>query len=470
MQFEKIKNYEILLSHGDREARETVLKVTDEVLDRLDVYKYFKRFIRREGDTLTIGHQVVDLNKYDRVYAFSSGKAGNHMARAFEEILGDRLTAGVTIIKIKEEIDVKTLKKTEIFVGGHPLPNEEGIEGCKRMLELADQMNERDLLLLGLTGGCSALMGYPVEGVSLDDLKEATDVMLKNSMWVMDINDIRGHLSRMSRGRLGQRIKGAKIFCFEIWDAVGLDDITDYSYPVPIMGTPVGYDTITFEDIRAIIRKYNIEDKLPKSVANYLMNSGPEEETPQEMTNDVDYYIVNTMPDSCRHAMDVAAELGVDAHVLTTYASGESKDFGTFMATLAKEIQMTGRPFKAPCLIFSAGETTTAIGADDEITGHGGPSQELVTSFAIMADELGLSNCCMLSMDSEGTDGTCENAGGVTDSTSMAAAKKAGVDLRRQLEGHACYEALTAIKDGLFTGNTGTNLCDFNVLYVGEKK
>ena len=469
MQFEKIKNYEELLSHGDKEAREVVLKVTDEVLDRLDSYKYLKKLIRRDGDTLTIGHQAVDLSKYERVYAFSSGKAGNHMARAFEEILGDRLTAGVTIIKIKEDIDVQSLKKTEIFVGGHPLPNEEGIEGCKRMLEIADQMNEKDLLLLGLTGGCSALMGYPVEGVSLDDLKEATDVMLKNSMWVMDINDIRGHLSRMSRGRLGQRIKGSKIFCFEIWDAVGLDDITDYSRPVPIMGTPVGYDTITFEDIRAIIKKYSIEDKLPKSVANYLMNSGPEEETPQEMTNDVDYYIVNTLPDSCKHAMDVAKEMGIDAHVLTTYASGESKDFGTFMATIAKEIQSTGRPFKAPCLIFSAGETTTAIGSDDEITGHGGPSQELVTSFAIMADELGLENVCMLSMDSEGTDGTCENAGGLTDSTSMKKAVEAGVDLRRHLEGHACYEALKAIKDGLFTGNTGTNLCDFNVLYVGEK-
>ncbi|MFR2965823.1 MAG: DUF4147 domain-containing protein [Anaerovoracaceae bacterium] len=251
--------------------------------------------------------------------------------------------------------------------------------------------------------GCSALMGYPVEGVSLDDLKEATDVMLKNSMWVMDINDIRGHLSRMSRGRLGQRIKGAKIFCFEIWDAVGLDDITNYTEPVPIMGTPVGYDTITFDDIREIIKKYNIEDKLPKSVANYLMNSGPEEETPQEMTNDVDYYVTNTLPDSCKHAMDAAKEMGVEAHVLTTYASGESKDFGNFMATLAKEIQMTGRPFKAPCLIFSAGETTTAIGAQDEITGHGGPSQELWLLLPA-ADEIGLENCCMLSMDSEGTD------------------------------------------------------------------
>ena len=109
-----------------------------------------------------------------------------------------------------------------------------------------------------------------------------------------------------------------------------------------------------------------------------------------------------------------------------------------------------------------------ASAATDEITGHGGPSQELVTAFAIAAAALGLKNVAMLSMDSEGTDGTCPNAGGITDGTSMAAAKAKDVDLRRYLAGHACYEALTAIGDGLFTGNTGTNLCDFNVLYVGK--
>ncbi len=192
------------------------------------------------------------------------------------------------------------------------------------MIDIAEQMGPDDLLLLGLTGGCSALMGYPVEGTTLEDLQEATDVMLKAGMWVMDINDIRGHLSRMSRGRLGQHIHGAKILCFEIWDAVGLDDITDYTEPVPIMGTPVGYDTVTFEDIGAILRKYHIEDKLPRNVARYLLDYDPAQETPQTMTNDVDYYIVNTLPDSCQAALEAAEEMGIPAHVLTTYAEGRA--------------------------------------------------------------------------------------------------------------------------------------------------
>lgn len=466
MKYSKIKNAQDITSHGYADAKENVLKLVDGVLEKLDARKRLHEMMHREGNQLVIGSRSFDLDKFEHIYAFSSGKAGNHIARAFEDLLGDYLTLGITIIKIKDEEDV--YKKTEVYVGGHPLPNEEGIKGCQRMIDVAEQMGPNDLLLLGLTGGCSALMGYPVKGTTLDDLKEATDVMLKAGMWVMDINDIRGHLSRMSRGRLGQHIKGAKILCFEIWDAVGLDDITDYSEPVPIMGTPVGYDTITFEDIKAIIQKYGIEDKLPQNIANYLLNYDPAEETPQEMTNDVDYYIVNTLPDSCKAALEVAAEMGVNAYVLTTYTEGESKDFGTFMGTLAKEIIKTGRPFKAPCFVLSAGETTTYIDDNSTIKGHGGPSQEMTAAFALVAD--GLKNTCLLSMDSEGTDGTTPVAGGITDGTSLGVALKKGIDLREALATHSSYEALSEMGDTLLTGNTGTNLCDFNVLYVGPQE
>ncbi|WP_130862077.1 glycerate kinase [Bacilliculturomica massiliensis] len=465
MNYSKIKNTDEITSHGYAEAKRNLLALTDGVLQKLDARKRLHEMMHREGNRLIIGKRSFDLDQFENIYAFSSGKAGNHIARAFEDILGDYLTLGITIIKIKDEEDV--YQKTEIYVGGHPLPNEEGIRGCQRMIDVAEQMGPKDLLLLGLTGGCSALMGYPVKGTTLDDLQEATDVMLKAGMWVMDINDIRGHLSRMSRGRLGQHIKGAKILCFEIWDAVGLDTITDYTEPVPIMGTPVGYDTITFEDIKKIIHKYGIQDKLPKNIANYLLNYDPAEETPQEMTNDVDYYIVNTLPDSGKAALEVAEEMGINAYVLTTYTEGESKDYGTFMGSLAKEIVKNDRPFKAPCFVISAGETTTSIEDNSTIKGHGGPSQEMAVAFAIAAD--GLKNTCLLSIDSEGTDGTTPVAGGITDGTSMETALKNGIDLREALSAHAAYEALSRMGDTVLTGNTGTNLCDFNVLYVGKQ-
>lgn len=462
----KIKNSQLLLSHGNISAREKVLTLTDKVLDRLDSRERLKQMIKRTGDTLVIGDRRIDLNLYDNIYAFSSGKAGNHMARAFEDILGDRLTMGVAIVKIKDESDV--YKKTQLFIGGHPLPNEEGIEGCKKMIEIAETMKDGDLLLMGLSGGCSSLMGYPVEGTTLEDLKEATDVMLKSGMWVMDINDIRGHLSRTARGRLGQHIKGGKVICFEIWDAVGLDDITDYSKPVPIMGMPVGYDTVSFEDIKKIIEKYHIAEKLPKNISSYLLDYDPSEETPKHPTCDADYYIVNTLPDSCSIALDVASEMGIEAHIMTTYAEGESKDFGIFMASLAREVVKNNRPFSAPCFIISAGETTTYIDNNDHIKGHGGPSQEMALSFAMAAKDL--KEACLLSIDSEGTDGTTPAAGAITDGASLKAAEKEELNLKSSLMDHASYEALLSMGDVVITGNTGTNLCDFNVLYIDTQE
>ena len=166
--------------------------------------------------------------------------------------------------------------------------------------------------------------------------------------------------------------------------------------------------------------------------------------------------------------MVAAEEMGIPAHVLTTYAEGESRDYGTFMASLAHEVVKNERPFRAPCFLFSAGETTTAIPDSSLIRGHGGPSQEMTAAFAVAAE--GLKNVCLLSMDSEGTDGTTPVAGGLTDGTTGTAAAERGIDLRKALREHAAYEALEPLGDTVLTGNTGTNLCDFNVLYIGTQE
>ena len=213
MEFNKIKNADRLLSHGDKASREIVLEITEEVLKRLDSYNRLRSFIRLDGNILSIGERKLNLDQYNHIYTFCAGKASNSMAHAFEDILGERLTKGVVIVKVKEKTDIYA--RTTLYTGGHPLPNEEGIEGCKEIISIAKQMEKDDLFLVGLSGGCTALMGYPVEGITLEDMQKATDVMIKSGMWVMDINDVRGHLCRMNRGRLGQNItKGTQIECF----------------------------------------------------------------------------------------------------------------------------------------------------------------------------------------------------------------------------------------------------------------
>lgn len=462
--YQKIKNADELLRHGDVESRRIVLDITEQTLRHLDAYERIKSITHMEGDVLCIGSKRWDLSQKRHVYLLGAGKACNHMARAVDEILEDHLTKGIAIVKIKEPIDV--FLHTEIYVGGHPLPNETGLLACKEILKLVDNATEDDLFIGVVSGGSSALMSCPVEGISLQDEIDTTDIMLKSGASIFEINAIRRHISQFNGGMLAKRIagRGAELICFGISDAVASPPTGDIGEPYEkYRATPFGPDQTTLDDARRVIRDYEVADRLPKTVVDYLMNAGPEAETPKSFPQNT-YFLLNTLPDSCLYAKKVAEEMGLQAHILTSFLEGESKDAGTVMASLAREIQTYGNPFPAPCVLLSSGETTTKILDNREIQGHGGPGQEMTLSFALAA--AAVPGCCLLSIDSEGTDGTTPAAGGITDSQSSAAAEALGVDVHAALRGHASYEALVKMKDIVMTGNTGTNLCDMNILYV----
>lgn len=465
---QKIRNRDQILSHGDVESRRIVLDITEKTLQKLDARGRIKSIMRLDGDMLHIGVKSWDLSKKRNVYLLGAGKACNHMAMAVDEILGNRLTRGIAIVKIAEETDV--FNKTEVYVGGHPLPNKEGYRACLKMLELVDNAGTDDLFIVVISGGSSALMSCPIEGVSLEDEIVVTDVMLKSGANIYEINAIRRHISQFNGGMLAKRIeaRGAELIGFGISDGVGSPATSDIRIPyAAYKSTPMGPDTTTLEDARRVIRDYNVADSLPKNVVDYLMNVGPEGETPKAFPNNT-YYLINTLPDSCIYAKRFAEEMGIHAVILTSYLEGESRDVGTVFASIAREIQAYGNPVSAPCMVLASGEATTKILDNSEITGHGGPSQEETLSFAFTADKA--KGVCLLSIDSEGTDGTTPVAGGITDSQSLKAARSKGIDVFAALRGHACYEALSAMDDVVFTGNTGTNLCDFNIMYVPKIK
>lgn len=465
---QKIRNRDQILSHGDVESRRIVLDITEKTLQKLDARGRIKSIMRLDGDMLHIGVKSWDLSKKRNVYLLGAGKACNHMAMAVDEILGNRLTRGIAIVKIAEETDV--FNKTEVYVGGHPLPNKEGYRACLKMLELVDNAGTDDLFIVVISGGSSALMSCPIEGVSLEDEIVVTDVMLKSGANIYEINAIRRHISQFNGGMLAKRIeaRGAELIGFGISDGMGSPATGDIRIPyAAYKSTPMGPDTTTLEDARRVIRDYNVADSLPKNVVDYLMNVGPEGETPKAFPNNT-YYLINTLPDSCIYAKRFAEEMGIHAVILTSYLEGESRDVGTVFASIAREIQAYGNPVSAPCMVLASGEATTKILDNSEITGHGGPSQEETLSFAFTADKA--KGVCLLSIDSEGTDGTTPVAGGITDSQSLKAARSKGIDVFAALRGHACYEALSAMDDVVFTGNTGTNLCDFNIMYVPKIK
>ncbi len=464
----KIKNYGELLSHGDAESRKIVLDITEAALKYLDAYQRIKSIASFDGRILKIGTRAWDLTKKRNVYLIGAGKACNAMAMAIDEILGERLTRGIAIVKIAEDTDV--FRKTDVYVGGHPLPNRAGLQACKKIIKLVDSANADDLFIVVISGGSSALMSCPIEGITLQDEIKTTEIMLKSGANILEINAIRRHISALNGGMLAKRIQktGAELIGFGISDAVGTPATGDIGVPYAnYRGTPMGPDQTTLEEARRVIRDYDVADRLPSRVVDYLMNCGPEGETPKAFPDNT-YFLLNSLPDSCIYAKKVAEQMGIPAVILTSFLEGESRDVGAMFASIAREIQTYGNPVKAPCIILSSGEATTKITDNRAITGHGGPSQELTASFAIAAAKT--NGCCMLSIDSEGTDGTTPVAGGLTDSKSYALACDKNTDLFAALRGHACYEALLAIGDTVFTGNTGTNLCDFNIMYVPPVK
>lgn len=463
---QKIRNAEQLLSGGSTASRRIVLEIADRTLQRLDSYHRIRNMMRLEGDVLHIGQCSWDLSKTRNIYLVGAGKACNHMAMAVDHVLGDRLARGIAIVKIKEESD--RFNRTDVFVGGHPLPNEEGYRASREIIKLVDQAGPGDLFIVVISGGSSALMSCPLDGISLQDEIDTTDVLLKSGAGIAEINAVRRHISALNGGMLAKRIQGvgAELIGLGISDGVGSPATGDITVPyAAYKGTPMGPDTTTLDDARATIVNYNVADRLPKTVMDHLAKAGPEQETPKAFPNNT-YFLLNTLPDSCIYAKEVCADLGIPAIIVSSFLEGEARDAGTFFASVAREIQAYGNPVKPPCVLLSSGEVTTQILDNSIIKGHGGPGQEMAASFAITASKT--KGACLLSIDSEGTDGTAKVAGGITDSASLKAAAAKGINLHQALREHSCFEALDAISSAVFTGNTGTNLCDLNILYVPD--
>ena len=461
---EKIKNRSELLSHGHRRSRQTVLDITDAALEELDAYGRIRSILKCEGNLLRIGDRCWDLDRKRNVYLIGAGKACNAMAMAVEDALGERLTDGIAVVKILESGD--RFVRTRVRIGGHPIPNQAGYEACLEILDLIDRAGPEDLFLCVMSGGSSALMSCPMDGISLEDEQKTTDILLKSGAGILEINAVRRHISRMNGGRMAQRIadRGAELIGFNISDSVSNPPTRDISMPWEhYCGTPMGPDQTTLQDALACIEKYDLHSRLPASVTRYLASCGPAGETPKAFPQNT-YYQINTLPDSAAAAQRAAEQLGLRTVVLSTFIEGEARDMGTLMAAIAREIQAYHRPVPPPCALISVGESVTTIPEDCVITGHGGPSQEMALSFAVSAAKT--RGACLLSIDTEGTDGTTVCAGGITDSDSLADMERAGVDIYGALRGHASFEALSAAGCVVMTGNTGTNLCDLNIMYV----
>lgn len=463
----KIKNFKELLDHGDVESRQVVLKILEQVLLKMDSYNRIRNLVKLDGDILHVGIKQINLKDKKRIFLIGAGKACNSMAHAVEDIIGDKLTKGIIIVKKLEPNE--TYKYCEVACGGHPLPNKEGLNASSSILKLIEQANQDDLFISVISGGSSALMSCPVEGISIEDEIKVSDVLLKCGANILEINAVRRHISQVNGGRLAEKIlaKGAELINFIISDSVGAKPTGDRNCPCFFQGTPVARDQTTIKDALNTFHKYMLTSEVPKTIMDYLESTDESHETPKELKGRVSHFVLDRVPDSSEVATSIAQEMGIPSMTLTTYLEGESREAGIFLTSIAREIQTNQRPLKTPCVLLLSGETTTKIAKNSKY-GKGGPSQELALGFAINAELV--KGACLGALDTDGTDGPTDVAGGIVDSQTTTRTCNKGLDLFKSLTEHSSLSILEGLGDCICTGTTGTNVCDLNVLYIPNKK
>jgi glycerate-2-kinase len=453
-----VKNSEQLLTHGSRGLREKALAIIEHALAAASPYKACRNLVRIKGDVLQVNDLNLDLSHGPKIYIIGAGKASFPIAKALEELLGDRITAGLVICKYGQK---GQLHQSRMVLASHPIPDEAGMEGAHQTLELARQTRSGDIVLCCYTGGSSALLPYPVEGVSLDEKKVLNQLLLYCGANIIEINAVRKHLSSIKGGRLAADIHPkAHLINLTVSDVIGdpLDYITD----------PTVADTSTLDDARATLSKYDLWSRVPASVSHYLKTAGPDQETPKEkdLVHKTCFNLILVAGDAaCVAAAEKARMLGFEAVILSTMLEGESAELGHTFGAIAREVLLNKRPLEPPCAIIGGGETTVKITSG---FGLGGPNQE----FALAAAQkiAGLDQVLIAGIDSDGTDGPTDFAGGLVDGSTLERAQSAKIDVNKSLEHHNATQALQELEDIVETGATGTNVNDLKILLVDTQE
>jgi len=412
-----------------------------------------KNFCRRENNSLLVGNRVYDLARFNNLFVVGAGKASAAMASAIEDLVGDRITSGIINVKYEHVTD---LRHIELREAGHPVPDENGESGSHAILKLVADAGEKDLVLCLMSGGGSALLPLPADGLSLKDKQETIKVLLSCGATIHEINAIRKHTSKMKGGRLARAVYPASLVFLILSDVVG--DNLDV-----IASGPTVPDSSTFSECREILKKYNIIDRLPETVVRQIDagTSGEIPETPKtgdpafETTRNL---IVASNFEAITAAKVKAEHLGYHTVILSSMIEGETKHVAHVHGAIGREIIRSGNPVPAPACILSGGETTVTITGK----GLGGRCQEFALAAAM--DISGSDNIVILSGGTDGTDGPTDAAGAVADSYTITRAADMGLDPRHYLSDNDSYHFFENLGDLFKTGPTNTNVMDLRIV------
>jgi len=447
-----VKNGETKL---DRKARELALSCLESAVNSVDPKQIIRSRLQLKNSALKVDQYSFDLRKFKHVYVVGGGKASGSMATALEQILGSRITCGLVNVP---KNDANKTKIICLHEASHPIPDESGVEGARRMLEIAEEAEKDDLVICLISGGGSSLMPLPRGRISIADKKTLTDALLKCGATINEINTVRKHISNFKGGWLAKKAYPATILNLILSDVVG--DPLDF-----IASGPTVPDSTTFSDAINVLRKYRLWDNTSPRIRKVLMDGekGTIPETPKandEAFKKVYNIIVGNNRSASLAASEYLRAAGLNTLLLTATLEGEAKQAGIMLASIAREVSASANPIPKPAGIIAGGETTVIVTGK----GLGGRNQEIPLAASLKLG--GLDGVVVASLTTDGVDGPTDAAGAIADGKTLVRATKAGLKPERFLAENDSYHFFSKLGDLIFTGPTGTNVNDVSVIVV----
>ncbi len=383
-----------------------------------------------------------------RTLVVGTGKASAAMAQALEISWGGPLE-GLIVTRYGHGVPCKQI---EIIEAAHPVPDDAGTRGARRMLELVQGLTKDDLVIALMSGGGSALLSLPADGISMEEKRAVNRALLTSGAPILEMNCVRKHLSAIKGGRLAAAAYPAHVVTLVISDVPG-DDLA------AVGSGPTIADPTTFAEARAIIAKYKLD--VPPAVTRHLQQAADETPKPGDpRLANAETKLIASPQKSLEAAAAVARAHGITPLILGDSLEGEAREVGFVMAGIAQQVRRFNQPLPSPCVIISGGETTVTVKG----TGAGGRNVEYLLALALKLN--GAPGITALAADTDGVDGAREVAGAFITPDTLARARGLGIDPWASLannDGHGFFEALG---DQIITGPTLTNVNDFRAVFI----
>lgn len=384
-----------------------------------------------------------------RTVVIGAGKGAAQLAAAFEDLWGEPVE-GVVVTRYGYGVPCR---KIRVLEAAHPVPDKAGLEASTALLQAISNLTEDDLVVALMCGGGSSLLPAPPDGLVLEDEQALNLALLRSGASIGVMNAIRKHVSKIKGGRLAAAAYPARVVSLVVSDVPG-------DNPAEVASGPTIPSSASLEGARSLIKTHRIQ--LPNKVWAHLNSELARAPHPNDaLFAKSETTVIASAALSLEAAQREAERQGVNAIILSDAIEGEAREVGKVHAAIAREVAARNRPFSKPVVLLSGGETTVTIGG---AAGRGGRNSEFILAFALSID--GISGVAALSADTDGIDGSEDNAGAFADGHSAERMRAAGIDPNAVLLEHDSWGAFEAVGDLFISGPTGTNVNDFRAILI----